>query len=460
MKRFVSMCAIVASASCSGEARELPPLGQVVLYIDTDAPLPPAKGTRSLLAPLPLFDRLRLDVSACDDVERCPPMTRDFAVDEAQLREQRLSIGIVPAAPGDRPIVRARLFLFAGSVDLDPVQDVTVDVTTVLPELPADGVIERTLFLPTDLVGQPSSSSDTSEGRPSSSAVGSWPGAKRIDCPAPPREGEVCVPGGAYWMGSGHLRDFRVWIDPAADARRLVVLSPFYLDAREVTVAEVRAAHTPAIPWPGRPRRGLRPTPVDWCTYTAAPSVRDSLPANCVKHSDAVAYCAATGRELPTEAQFEYAASALGSSFWPWGSDTPSCTDGVLARAYPTLIDASEFTASDACLGKGTFAGPLVAGSGARDRVDLPTGTLFDLVGNLSEYTRDLYQLRNEDCWARRGVYVDPICDHNGKGVPAFAMKGGNFWWYQSLSFAPMRFPSQHDEPDPLFGFRCARKAE
>jgi formylglycine-generating enzyme required for sulfatase activity len=456
MKRLASICALVASASCSGGTRELPARGQVLLYIDTDAPLPSASSTSDLLAPVPLFDRLRLDVSACEDLARCPPMTQDFPVDEARARDLQLSIGIVPAAPGDRPFVRARLFLFAGSVDLDPVQDVTIDLTTLLPEIPAEGVVERTLFLPTDLVGQPSAQVDTAEGRPSASAVGTWPGAQRVDCPAPPREGEVCVPGGAFWMGSAHLRDFRVWIDPAADARRLVVLSPFYLDAHETTVAEVRAAHTTVVSWNGS---AAGTTQRDWCTYTAAPSAHDSLAANCVKRSAAIAHCASTGRALPTEAQFEYAASALGRSLWPWGNDVPSCTDAIVAREYGP-IDPGSFTDSGACRGKAVVAGPLAAGSAPRDRVDLPSGSVFDLVGNLSEFARDLWQFRSEDCWARRGVYVDPVCEHHGAGVPGFLVKGGNFWWLQGLSFAPLRFPTANDEPDPLFGFRCARKAE
>ncbi|MGZ3456399.1 MAG: hypothetical protein ACXVEF_42740, partial [Polyangiales bacterium] len=237
--RAIGFLSIVAVASCGDGSRDLPPRGQVLLFIDTDAPLPPAEGTPLPMAPLPLFDRLRLDVSDCDDPVRCPPMTRDFAVDEERLRAVSLSIGIVPREPGDRPVVRARLFLFAGSLQADPPADVTIDVTTVLPEIPAEGIMERTLFLPTDLAGQPSSQAETTEGRPASSAVGSWPGARRIDCAAPPNDDEVCVPGGAFWMGSARLRDFRVWLDPAADARRLVVLSPFYLDAHEVTVAEV-----------------------------------------------------------------------------------------------------------------------------------------------------------------------------------------------------------------------------
>ena len=49
-------------ASCTHHASTLPPYGQPVVYVDKDAPLPPAVGEE--LGPdeaPPLFDRLRID---------------------------------------------------------------------------------------------------------------------------------------------------------------------------------------------------------------------------------------------------------------------------------------------------------------------------------------------------------------------------------------------------------------
>ena len=60
---------VLAASGCSAE---LPPLGQTLLYIDTDAPLPPAPG-ESLGEddPPALFDRVRLDVYPPGATEPC-----------------------------------------------------------------------------------------------------------------------------------------------------------------------------------------------------------------------------------------------------------------------------------------------------------------------------------------------------------------------------------------------------
>lgn len=452
MKRLALAFAFALACACSSTPRELPPRGQILLHFDTDAPVPPRQGDVAPMAPLPLFDRLRVDVSACEDATLCPPVTRDFAVDVETLKAGQLSIGI--AAIGKAPFVRARLFLFAESFQSEPPADVTIDVTAALPSIPQEGILERTLFLPTDAAGT-SIRADVTEGAPASSAVGTWPGAQRVDCPAPPAEGEVCVPGGAFWIGSSRLRDFHLFLDPRPDARRLVVLSPFYLDAHEVTVGELRATHTTANPFSGS-RDGNDIS--DWCTYTASPSANDTLAANCIKRSSAIAHCAALGKQLPSEAQLEWVASNLGRSLWPWGNDVPACADAVVARAYGPL-DPGNFTDSPACRKK-PVDGPLAGGTGARDRVDLPGafgGSVVDLVGNVSEFTRDIFQFHDDDCWATPGVYRDPVCDHYGATPHGFLLKGGNFWWAQGVSFAALRFPVQDDAADPLWGFRCAR---
>jgi formylglycine-generating enzyme len=426
--------ALLALMACSSAPRELPPRGQLVLYFDTDAPV---TGSATVL-----FDRLRVDVAAC---EGCDPVARDFTIDADAFRARRVSIGVVNGG-----IVRARLYLLEGNLETEPPPDVTIDITAALPMIPAEGLVERTLFLPTERAGEEGARGELSEGGPSK--VGTWPGAQKIDCLSPPRAGEVCVPGGAFWMGTARMRDFRLWLDPAAEARRLVVLSPYYIDAHEVTVGELRATKTTALEWSGS-RIGDKDE--DWCTFTKSPAANEALPANCITRTAAIAHCAALGKQLPTEAQFEYVASNLGRSLWPYGNDVPSCTDAVLARAKPP-IDVGDFTSSTACPQSKVVAAPAVAGTGARDRVDLPSGTVLDLVGNLSEHTRDIYQYRSDSCWSRRGVYTDPTCDHYGTSVRAFLVKGGNHWWQQGLSFAQMRWPTG-DAPDPIVGFRCVR---
>src|SRR6185436_82728 len=98
-----------------------------------------------------------------------------------------------------------------------------------------EGSIDVTVFLPTDAVGRPIGTLDdpipADLRAPGISAVGTWPGARRVPCQGMANPGEVCVPGGAFWMGNPLLS--------VGDAtrQRLVVLSPFFIDSAEVTVA-------------------------------------------------------------------------------------------------------------------------------------------------------------------------------------------------------------------------------
>ena len=82
---------------------DLPPPGQIVLTIDTDAQLP-AAGVRA-----PLFDTLRIDVYAPGKSTPCSECGRTFGVTAEQI-EAHASFGIRmrPHVTGYR--VRARLY--------------------------------------------------------------------------------------------------------------------------------------------------------------------------------------------------------------------------------------------------------------------------------------------------------------------------------------------------------------
>ena len=333
-------------------------------------------------------------------------------------------------------------------------------MTAVMPRVPAEGVVERTLFLPTDAVGVPSSDLDhpieTIAGRPSPSAVSTWSHAPRVDCDVAPAAGEVCIPGGAFWLGSASLKEFRYWFDPDAGARRLAVLAPFAIDSHEVTVAQFRSAGFTTNPWSESPDGGAAE---DWCTFTAAAGPHENFPVNCVDRKQARAYCQSLGKDLPTEAQFEYVAGALRSNLWPWGSEVPSCKDAIVARSY---LVADVFTTSQACRGARNVDAPLPVGSASRDRVDSPSrhgGSVFDLVGNVSEFTRDTFQFRSDVCWVTKGLYFEPICDRVGTAPPGIVIKGGNWAWTPALSLASLRWPaSAPSSSDPWIGFRCVRR--
>ena len=133
------------------------------------------------------------------------------------------------------------------------------------------------MFLPTNAVGRPIGSLDAGRARPrmpKKPRVGSWPGARRDALaeaiPAPARS--ACS--GAFWMGNPLTANSIA--DEHLDRQRLVVLAPFYLDVREVDVAEMRASGLGASSKNVFPYNPVTSTKDDsnWCTFTAAPAER------------------------------------------------------------------------------------------------------------------------------------------------------------------------------------------
>jgi formylglycine-generating enzyme required for sulfatase activity len=317
--------------------------GQIVLHVDTDAPLPEPGGAASNdpMIPAPLFDRLRIDVYPPGESDPCRGCSEDFAVDAPMLRETRASLGLVPVVGQSGWRARARLFLqrFARGGEPDPGS--TIDVSVELPPVALDGIVDVAMMLPTDAVGQPVALDDAPAarvGRLTTSAVGTWAGAQRVDCQTARQPGEVCVPGGAFWMGSAGDH----YVPGAAPGwHRLVVLSPFFLDAREMTVAQARAAGANQTGLPTWSGSVSGTSTADWCTYTSRPGPRDSLPVTCITWNMARQLCQQRGADLPTEAQFEYVHGALRGALYPWGSDAPACDDDIWGRAGFGLLSRS-----------------------------------------------------------------------------------------------------------------------
>jgi formylglycine-generating enzyme required for sulfatase activity len=281
--------------------------------------------------------------------------------------------------------------------------------------------------------------------------VGTWPGAKRVPCSGAPLPGEVCVPGGAYWMGNPALSTSLP--GGQADAQRLVVVAPFFVDATEVTVAQLRAS---GLATSGDPMTAAGSLPTDLeatCTYTTEAGDAEAFPVNCVSWDKGRAYCQAAGKDLPTEAQWEYVAGALRSLDFVWGRDDPTCTDAVFGPggvgAYVGAISPCRPTEG--------LGGPLPAGSGARDVLELSTGKVFDLAGNLFEQARDVFNAQDEPCWGP-GVFHDPSCETPG-AFGGRAFRGGGWTSTQGELLAANRYFFGATLTSSQLGFRCARDA-
>jgi sulfatase modifying factor 1 len=439
-------------AACSAP---LPPKGQVLLYVDTDAPLPPAADLAEPGAPPPLFDRLRIEIYAPGASDPCAGCTREFSVDAKILRQGQASIGVVPEKGGSGYRARVRLFRNAGTGSGEPRPGSTIESVVSLPAIAATGIVEASVVLRTDDVASPQGTLDapiaSNPGHSTPSLVSSWPGASRVPCTGDAGPREACIPGGAFWMGDPRLDTIND-VEYDGTLERLVILSPFFMDLTEVSVATMRAS--------GRPRRspqtGLSDNPQEAggaianCTFTSAPGKSEEVPVNCVSWDFASAYCTALGRTLPSEAQHEYVAGGTKSLFYPWGSDVPACEDAVFARSKGS-------DTSSMCVSLGTSPEP--SGSGKRDRLTLGSRELVDIAGNVQEWASDMWNRENEPCWGT-GIFRDPRCaSRSPRDGDARSVRGGDWSTFGSLLRSAVRARVKNADrvQGEQVGFRCVR---
>jgi formylglycine-generating enzyme required for sulfatase activity len=443
---------LVALVACTSRERVSTP-GEILLYVDTDAPVPAPVGAAAPDAPSPLFDRVRIEILEPGANEPCGACVNTFDLDVELLKKNEASIGVAPPAGVDGYRARVRLYprrLTTPAGGADPAA--TVDTTVVLPKVGAEGKIEVTVRLRVDDVGVPVGTPDApaapSAGPPGPSLVGSWPGARRVPCAGDPRPDEACVPGGAFWLGT---EDTVIDALQGQDALtpHLVVVAPFFLARTEETVVAARAAGAKPLAWTG----SLTGENVaDYCTFTNAPGPRDELPVNCLEWHDARNVCLARGADLPTEAQYEYVAGGLAGHQYVWGEDAPECADAVFGRSGYGI-----FLAVAPCRPSVPPGGPMTVGSGARDRLVLPTGTIVDLAGNVSEWALDDWNRHDGPCWSTPGVFRDPLCKGRSSDGLSHPVRGGQWLVTAGQLARTERIGAVLRLLTPEAGFRCAR---
>jgi formylglycine-generating enzyme required for sulfatase activity len=443
-----------------------------LLFIDTDAPLLAAPGASADNTRAPaLFDHLRIDVVRVDAPEGARALAqRDLPVHEGLFQAGPISLGIAPPANETGFAARLRLYRGSNARASVPAPSTCIDQTVVLPAVGVSGVDRVLVTLRVDDTAQPGliERPQRAPDPVPPASVGSWPSAARVPCNAAPAAGEACVPGGAFWMGDPELRNDTEVQD--AEREHLVVVSPFFIDTHEVTVAELRAASTElaaaAVPlppeWTGS-TEGLNED--DYSTFTRAASLADpgdaqaALPVNAVPWETARAYCVAKGKELPSEVMYEFLAGGRGlEQKYVWGNDSPSCDDAVAARAgfgvYATFEGECRPAASP-----GGVAPP---GAGRRDRVQLATDPdaplVVDLAGNLSEWMLDWFNAQDEGVWATPGVLTDPVALEVGRFGARRTVRGGSWRGRYVELRAAARVGRDPAALNRSLGFRCARR--
>jgi len=169
----------------------------------------------------------------------------------------------------------------------------------------------------------------------------------------------------------------------------MVEISPFFMDDAEVTVARYAACASEGDC--GVPATG----PACFGVADALDPGKAERPQNCVTWAQARAFCFWAGGDLPTEAQWERAAGggqvATDTDRYPWGSKPPKCT-------LATFKGGS----GPACGTQMPFPVRKKAGGQTLDGI-------FDLAGNVAEWTRDLFVESWYCVTMAGGVQKDPM---------------------------------------------------
>ena len=188
-----------------------------------------------------------------------------------------------------------------------------------------------------------------------------------------------------FTMGSGGPRDVT---GPAHE----VFVPAFEMARHEVTVAQYRscveAGECTPPRWsgcigyqriPGGATKKIKKYEEKVLTFVPQDFRGDDQPVVCVDWDQASAFAAWVGGRLPTEAEWESAASAAGGAF-PWGDAPANCKYAVMATTSTSSADGEEW-------GCGTEATAPVC---SRKKGNTPSG-ICDLSGNAQEWVQDVF---------------------------------------------------------------------
>jgi len=249
-----------------------------------------------------------------------------------------------------------------------------------------------------------------------------------LHAPAGPLPGDVEVPGGRYRLGAIEGRD------------------PFVFDnekwAHEVDVAPFRIARAPVTnaEYAAFVVATGAPLPVYWRRAQDGFEVRrwnrwEPLapyePVSHVSWHEADAWCRWAGRRLPTEAEWELAASTFDKRKFPWGDAPPAPHLANLDGRFGGTVDVAAFAEGDSMYG------------------------CRQMIGNVWEWTSTRFA-------PYPGFVIDPYKDYSEPwfATPHMVLRGGCWATRGRLLRNTWRNFYPPDRRDVLAGFRtCAREA-
>lgn len=255
-------------------------------------------------------------------------------------------------------------------------------------------------------------------------------GRAETACEASTPGGMACIPAGSFVRGRD---DGPANEKPAAK----VTLSSYFMDINEVTFAEYQAC--------ARTRKCTPAKPL-YSDFN-----RPKQPMVLVTWFQAKAYCAAQGKHLPTEAEWEKAARGPEGELYPWGNAPVTCERAVIMDERGRSCGVRK---------KGR---PDLAEVGRTSEVPARPAYrygLHDIIGNSWEWVADWFSADYGKCGADC-LGTDPTGPCRGAdrcpGHREKVLRGGSWYWDASYATGTYRRPYvPENKPASHFGFRCA----
>lgn len=231
--------------------------------------------------------------------------------------------------------------------------------------------------------------------------------------PIPVPEGMVLVPAGYFLAGSSTGQ-------PNETPEHPVLLDAYYIDQYEVTNAQYQACVTAGACTQANLRNSYRRL-----NYRDDPAYAH-YPVIGVTWDQSAAYCAWAGKRLPTEAEWEYAASGPENFIWPWGNDFDLNLSAASARDTQPVGSYPD--------GASLFG-------------------IYDMAGNVTEWVADVY---------------DPAFYANSRASNPVGVGDGDQRIYRGGAFDRLdesayttsrRYIKSRSFKDVAVGFRCAQDA-
>jgi formylglycine-generating enzyme required for sulfatase activity len=314
----------------------------------------------------------------------------------------------------------------------------------------------------------------TEESPSSASEQGSFGQSTPCD-PGASSDEIACVSGGPFLFGS-RLVTALASTPASSSPERIAVMDKFYLDRYEVDVAHFRAAIARGFPLDEQ-RMVVNDEPFGsgatqqgkiraLCLFGHAASDHEDSPVNCINHSLAREYCQFVGGDLPTEAQWEYAAAVAArprKTLYPWGEDVPTCERAVFQRIPGDIFPQAPGTCLEGDAGVSSGARPMpVRANDGRAGIpgDASPAGIFDLAGNVGEWTLDGGESYGSACWSAAPLRNPRCVDEQ---APYRVVRGGAWvgdalptsWRTFANGGVGVGIPNQR-APGIDIGFRCA----